>query len=38
MKYYILYNYKSGLEAIVSNFFPFIDDNTASIIAINKKE
>jgi len=32
MKYYILYNYKSALEAI---HFPFIDDNTTFIITSN---
>jgi len=35
MKFYILYNYKSVLEATISKLFPFIDDNTTSIIARN---
>jgi len=35
MNYHILYNYKRVLEAIVSNFFPFVDDNTASFFASN---
>jgi len=35
MKFYILYNYKSELEATISKLFPFIDDNTTSIIARN---
>ena len=35
MKFYILYNYKSVLEATISKLFPFIDDNTTSITANN---
>jgi len=35
VKYYRLYNYQSALEAIASNFFPFINDNPTSIIVSN---